>query len=140
MSNRQINDKNKHDEKIMEHKLSKELNNATNTTNIKLKWVQDSKGYFTIKSFSSRRKIYVRYYKDNKLKQTFSGINTSQIVQKLIEEGLISRLDHAAYLGKEIEKAIIALENDLDYVQDEKLKLKKEVVHSRQKYSQKSLK
>ncbi len=113
-------------EKIIDSKLVKELNNATDTTNIKLKWEQDPKGYFTIKPFPIRRKVYVRYYKDNKLEKTFSGINTSQIVQKLIEEGLISRLDHAAYLGKEIEKAIIALENNLDYVQDEKLRLKKE--------------
>jgi len=109
-----------------DNKLVKELDNAIDTTSIKLKWVQDPKGYFTIKPFPMRKKVYVRYYKNNKLKKTFSGINTSQIVQKLIEEGLISRLDHAAYLGKEIEKAIIALKNNLNYVQDEKLRLKKE--------------
>lgn len=108
------------------HKLTKELNNVIDTSKTKVKWTQDPKNYFTIKPLSSRGKIYVRYYKNNKLKQTFSGINTASIVQKLIEEGLVSRLDHVAYLGKEIEKAIIALENNLDYVQDEKLRLKKE--------------
>ena len=113
-------------ENMSDSELVKELDNATDTTNIKLKWIQDPKGYFTIKPFPMRGKVYVRYYKDNKLKKTFSGINTSQIVQKLIEKGLISRLDHAAYLGKEIEKAIIALKNNLDYVQDEKLRLKKQ--------------
>lgn len=111
--------------KMIDRKLVKELDNAIDTSKTKIEWTQDPKGYFTIKPFPSRRKVYVRYYKDNKLKQTFSGISTSQIVQKLVEEGLISRLDHAAYIGKEIEKAIIALENDLDYVQDEKLRLKK---------------
>jgi len=111
---------------MKDNKLTKELNNAIDTSKNKVEWIQDPKGYFTIKPFSSRGKIYVRYYKNNKLKYTFSGINTSQIVQKLIEKGLISRLDHAAYLGKEIEKAIIALKNNLDYVQDEKLRLKKE--------------
>ncbi|MEA3346473.1 MAG: DUF4346 domain-containing protein [Candidatus Auribacterota bacterium] len=34
---------------------------------------------------------------------------------------MVSRLDHAAYLGKEIEKAIIALKNELLYVQDKEL-------------------
>ena len=110
---------------MTDHELTKELNNAIDTSKTKVEWIQDLKGYFTIKPFSSRGKIYVRYYKNNKLKHTFSGINTSQIVQKLIEKGLISRLDHAAYLGKEIEKAMIALKNNLDYVQDEKLRLKK---------------
>ena len=112
-------------EKMIDSKLTKELNNAIDTSKIKVEWTQDPKGYFTIKPFSSRGKIYVRYYKHNKLKHTFSGINTSQILQKLIEKGLVSRLDHAAYLGKEIEKAIIALKNNLDYTQDEELRLRK---------------
>lgn len=107
-------------------KLVKELDNATDTTNVLLKFVPDPNGYFIIKSFPTKRKVYVIYYKNNRLEKTFSGINTPQIIQKLIEEELISRLDHAAYLGKEIEKAIIALENDLDYVPDKKLELKKE--------------
>ncbi|MHA1471150.1 MAG: DUF4346 domain-containing protein, partial [Candidatus Asgardarchaeia archaeon] len=32
---------------------------------------------------------------------------------------------HAAYLGKEIEKAIIALKNNLNYIQDKELNLEK---------------
>ena len=110
---------------MTDHKLTKELNDAIDTSKTKVEWIQDPKGYFTIKPFSSRGKIYVRYYKNNKLKHTFSGINTSQIVQELIEKGLISRLDHAAYLGKEIEKAIMALKDNLNYTQDEELSLRK---------------
>ena len=37
----------------------------------------------------------------------------------------ISNLDHAFYLGQELMKAEIALENDFPYVQDKKLVLKK---------------
>jgi len=105
-------------------KLNLELEKATDTSKIKLKWIPDPKGYFTIKPFSSRKKIFIRYYdSDNNLKLTFSGINTSQIIQEIVERGLVSRLEHAAYLGKEIEKAILALKNNLKYVQDKGLEI-----------------
>lgn len=91
-----------------------------------MEWTQDPKGYFTIKPFFSRNKVFVRYYdSEGNLKYTFAGVTTPQILQEIIKRGLISRLDHAAYLGKEIEKAIIALKNNLDYVQDEELLIKK---------------
>jgi len=108
----------------LNEKLNKELNSAIETSNVFLKWNLDKKGYFTIKPFFSREKVFVRYYDTkNNLKYTFSGVNTSQIIQSIIERKLISRLDHAAYLGKEIEKAIIALKNNLEYVQDRELQL-----------------
>ena len=90
-----------------------------------LKWNPDPKGYFTIKPFFSQKKVFVRYYdQKDTLRHTFAGIKTLQIIQPIIERKLISRLDHASYLGKEIEKAVIALKNNLDYVQDEELQLK----------------
>lgn len=111
---------------MAERGLTKELDNAIDTSNVKVKWTPDPKGYFTIKPFPSHNKVFVRYYdSDNNLKYTFAGITTPQIIQGIIERGLISRLDHAAYLGKEIEKAIIALKNNLDYVQDKELIVKK---------------
>ena len=107
------------------NKLEEEFKEAIDTSKKKVKWVEDSKGYFTIKPFFSRGKVYVRYYKDNKLVHAFSGINTTQMVDEIIERELVSRMDHAAYLGKEIEKAIIALKDHLRYVQDEELMLDK---------------
>ena len=118
------------EDKVMKfnEKLKKELNNAIDTSDIMLKWNPDPKGYFTIKPFLSQKKVFVRYYDSkNTLKYTFAGINTSQIIQSIIERKLISRLDHAAYLGKEIEKAIIALKNKLNYIQDRELQLKDKV-------------
>ena len=108
--------------------LKRELNRAIDTTDVKLKWNPDPKGYFTIKPFYSLKKVFVRYYdpKDT-LKYTFAGTNTSQIIQSIIEKKLILRCDHAAYLGKEIEKAIIALKNKLNYVQDKELRLKDKI-------------
>ena len=105
--------------------MEKELDNAIDTSDIILKWNPDPKGYFTIKPFFSQKKVFVRYYDSkNTLKYTFDGINTLQIIQSIIKRKLISRLDHAAYLGKEIEKAIIALKNNLNYVQDKEIQLK----------------
>jgi tetrahydromethanopterin S-methyltransferase subunit A len=102
-----------------------EKRDAMDTTDVLLDWNPDPKGYFTIKPIFSQKKVFVRYYDtgDN-LKHTFSGVNTSQIIQEIIKRKLVSRLDHAAYLGKEIEKAVIALKNKLEYVQDKELKLK----------------
>jgi len=106
----------------------KELKNAIATSNSMLRWNPDPKGYFTIKPFFSQEKVFVRYYDPkNTLKYTFVGINTSQIIQSIIERKLISRLDHAAYLGKEIEKAIIALKNKLNYFQDKELQLRDKI-------------
>ncbi len=102
----------------------KELHNTIDTFSVILKWNPDTKGYFTIKSFFSKERVFVRFYDSkNALKYTFTGITTSQIIQEIIERKLISRLDHVAYLGKEIEKAIIALKNKLNYVQDKELQL-----------------
>ena len=102
----------------------KEFDNTIDTSNIILRWNPDPKGYFTIKPFFSQKKVFVRYYDSrNNLRYTFTGITTLQIIQSIIKRKLISRLDHAAYLGKEIEKAIIALKNKINYVQDKELQL-----------------
>jgi len=110
------------DAKMIKQNLEKELNNAIDTSQVKTKFVLDPRGYFTIKPFPSRGRVFVRHYDTgHNLKYTFAGIRAPQIIQKIIEKGLVSRLEHAAYLGKEIEKAIIALKNNLDYVQDDDL-------------------
>lgn len=104
--------------------LKEELDNAIDTSDTILKWKPDPGGYFTVRPIPSRKRVFIRHYdSDDTLKHTFSGINASQMMQSIIERRLISRLDHAAYLGREIEKAIIALKNRLNYVQDEELQL-----------------
>jgi len=96
----------------MKRGLGKEFDNAIDTSGTSLEWNPDPKGYFTIKPFFSQKKVFVRHYNSKDvLEQTFAGTDTLEIVQAIIQRKLISRLDHAAYLGKEIEKAIIALKN-----------------------------
>lgn len=87
-------------------------------------WVQDETGYFTIKPFKDEGVIKVRFYtNDHKRKFEFSGKTPQDLYFEITQRKLISRFDHAAYLGKELEKAFLALKYDLEYVQDDLLKL-----------------
>ncbi|OQB24888.1 MAG: Pterin binding enzyme [Euryarchaeota archaeon ADurb.Bin190] len=49
------------------------------------------------------------------------GRNARDLVNSLVDLGLVGRLDHAAYLGRELQKAETALRLGRDYVQDEPL-------------------
>jgi tetrahydromethanopterin S-methyltransferase subunit A len=87
-------------------------------------WVYDPKGYFLIRVNQAKQRIEAGYCKQkNKILKLFYGKRASDIYFAITEAKLVSRLDHAAYLGKELAKAEIALNNNLPYVQDEELKL-----------------
>ncbi|MEM3426463.1 MAG: DUF4346 domain-containing protein, partial [Thermoproteota archaeon] len=43
------------------------------------------------------------------------------LYRRILNENLVSRLDHAAYLGKELTRAEIALREGKPYVQDKAL-------------------
>lgn len=59
------------------------------------------------------------------LNKVITGTDAKAICETIIREELISRLDHSAYLGRELEKAEIALEHGLEYEQCEPLSLEK---------------
>ena len=46
------------------------------------------------------------------------GKTAEQVYDQIVEKGLVSRLDHAAYLGSELAKAEIALRTGKEYIQD----------------------
>ncbi len=50
-----------------------------------------------------------------------AGTSAKDILNTLIDSGLVTRLDHAGYLGRELEKAEIALHLKRSYSQDEPL-------------------
>ena len=78
------------------------------------KYEPDSRGSFRI--FLSRGLILAQ---NDSI--TVAGKNARDILNTLIERDLVSRLDHAGYLGRELEKAQIALRLKRNYVQDELL-------------------
>ena len=54
-------------------------------------------------------------------KMEVGGTSAKDILNTLIDFGLVTRLDHAGYLGRELEKAEIALRLKRSYSQDEPL-------------------
>jgi dihydropteroate synthase-like protein len=58
---------------------------------------------------------------------TVAGSSARDVLNTLIDRGLVSRLDHAGYLGRELEKAELALLLDRSYSQDEPLLSKSKV-------------
>ena len=83
---------------------------------------EDERGYFFIEN--RNQMIDVSFYtKDGVLERNYQGKTATSLRDKCCFH--ISNMDHAFYLGQELTKAEIALENDIPYVQDRPLVLKK---------------
>jgi len=89
-------------------------------------WSQDPKGYFLIRVDREKKVIELGFCRENNIIDVIiRGEIPQEIYYTAVKKNLISKLEHAAYLGKELEKAYLALKNDLEYVQDEELEIKK---------------
>jgi len=49
------------------------------------------------------------------------GKTAEEICDEIIERGLISDIEHAAYVGRELQKAEIALRTGRSYLQEKEL-------------------
>lgn len=83
------------------------------------KFIPDKAGSFKISVKDDH--IEVIHYKSGKPTVKFVGKNSKKIYEEIIKRGLVSRLEHAAYLGSELQKAEIALITGKSYVQDKDL-------------------
>jgi dihydropteroate synthase-like protein len=86
--------------------------------------VLDSLGMFKISVDRNKGILVAAHYLSgdmNKPANIVKGKNAESIYTKALELGLVSRLDHAAYLGNELAKAEIALKTGKQYVQDKKM-------------------
>ncbi len=87
-------------------------------------WVMDLKGYFLIRVNKETGNLELAHCrKNNIIEVKIIGKRPQDVYFEAIKRNLISRLDHAAYIGKELEKAYLALKLGKEYVQDEELKL-----------------
>ncbi len=79
----------------------------------------DPTGYFVIYVDRLQHRLSLEHYrKDGLLDTTIEGLTAAEVYIPAIERGLLSRLDHAAYLGRELARAERALQANEPYVQD----------------------
>ncbi len=81
----------------------------------------DPKGNFKIAIDRVSGEIVAVHFADADLKQpanVVKGKSAQAVYGKLVELGLVSRLEHAAYLGCELGKAEVALQTGKAYLQD----------------------
>jgi len=98
--------------------FSEEVETAEAKGTLKL----DPKGFFVITIDPKNNKIVVEHYDyRRRIKKKISGDSAEALYKTIVEKGLVSQLDHAAYLGYELGKAETALNKGLNYTQDKKL-------------------
>lgn len=85
-------------------------------------WSMDEKGYFLIRVNRERKILELAHCKKlGVIDCIFEGKKPQDVYYELHKAGLISRIDHAAYVGKELHKAFICLQKGLEYTQDSEL-------------------
>jgi len=79
--------------------------------------VEDEHGYFIVKV---EQEIVVEHYTKGGLPSgfVFHGKDAQILYRKILHEGLVSLMDHAAYLGHQLAKAEYCLKEGERFVQD----------------------
>ena len=87
-----------------------------------MKFIRDKAGSFKINveygTTVEKSRITATHFKKNKPDLVISGRTAQEIYEEIITEGLVTRMEHAAYLGSELKKAEIAMITGKEYVQD----------------------
>lgn len=79
----------------------------------------DRAGYFVILPQPAKGAIVVEHYSyDNRLLRVIEGRDARSIYSTIIENGWVTQLSHAAYLGRELTRAELSLQLGSRYVQD----------------------
>jgi len=82
----------------------------------------DPKGYFLIRINKEKEQLEIGFCNmKNILKYKVVGKTPIEIYMTVLKKGIIDRPDHAAYLGRELQKAYDALKLGKEYVQDDDL-------------------
>lgn len=80
----------------------------------------DPNGYFVIFADKRRDRLVVEHYSnEGVLDKIIEGEDIGAIYAAAVGQKLVSRLDHACYLGQELARAENALKTGVEYVQDE---------------------
>jgi tetrahydromethanopterin S-methyltransferase subunit A len=88
----------------------------------KVKLRLDRAGFFIIHPKPEANWIMVEHYKNSgEPTCVVEGSDPAVICAELIERGLVSQLDHAAYLGRELERAKLSMRLGFTFAQDRAL-------------------
>ncbi len=83
------------------------------------KMTPDPHGYFVVYVDRRRHMLVLEHYRnEGVLNAIIEGRTPAEMYIPAAERGFLSRLEHAAYLGRELAKAEDALRTGTDYVQD----------------------
>ena len=81
--------------------------------------VLDPAGYFVVYPDQAKQQIALEHYTNKGvLNRVFTANDSAALYTTVINEALISRLDHAAYLGRELARAEHSLHSGEQYIQD----------------------
>ena len=87
-----------------------------------LKFIRDKAGSFKIsieyKTTVAKSLITATHFKKNKPDLVIVGHSAKEVYEEIISKNLVTRMEHAAYLGSELQKAEIAMITGKEYVQD----------------------
>ena len=80
----------------------------------------DAMGYFVVMVMTGRPNPLVveHYTNDGVLQNVIEGTEAATVCSTILELGLVSQLDHAAYIGRELARAELSLKSGMRYVQD----------------------
>ncbi len=119
------------EKKYVWFKQSVKLDEKINATHDPLKdWHPDPKGYFLVRVDHIKKRIEVGYVTNQHvISKAIYGKNAMDLYHTIVHHKLITRLEHAAYLGKEFYKAELCLRYGKEYKQELPIQLKdKEVI------------
>jgi tetrahydromethanopterin S-methyltransferase subunit A len=77
----------------------------------------DKAGYFVVNIENGVILVEHYSYKE-KLLRVIEGRDARSIYLTIVRNGWVSKLDHAAYVGKELSKAELSIEHGFEYLQD----------------------
>ena len=111
--------------RITKPKLSKRVKVIKASYDTWIQWKRDGVAYWLFRVNRQKRRIEAGYCrKDNIIEIMITGTDSEAIHNTIIREKLVTSLQHAAYIGHELQKAEIALKLNLHYVQDRALVLR----------------
>jgi dihydropteroate synthase-like protein len=117
-----LKDKRKHEE-IYDKELEKEAQ-VTMANDESERAALDPQGVFHVVVDRNAETIVALHFTTDeaeKPKNIVKGKTAEAVYAKIVEMGLVTRLDHAAYLGSELAKAEVALKTGKEYIQDSPL-------------------